>query len=128
MVSHSGAVRDPERLTARVLETATRRSGCRLDTYREGDTYYIDVELPGVDPADIDVTVDGAVLTLRASRPRAQGGDRRPPLGLSSRQIPLSSALDTDRLEAGYSDGVLTLRIPIVTAEPAADAARALAA
>ena len=108
MLLHSGAVRDPERLTARVFDSATRRSGCRLETYREGDTFYLDIDLPGVDPADIDFVVDHDVLTVRAAR-------RRDGLRLitGERQIRLDESLDTDRLEAGYADGQLTLRIPI---------------
>ncbi|HEU4349127.1 MAG TPA: Hsp20/alpha crystallin family protein [Actinoplanes sp.] len=109
MMFHHGAVRDPERLTARVFDSATVRSGCRLETYRDGDTYFIDIDLPGVDPADIDVTADRAMLTIRASRRRE--GLR---LVTSERQVPLSDTLDTDRLEAAYENGQLTLRIPIV--------------
>ncbi|HEU4347431.1 MAG TPA: Hsp20/alpha crystallin family protein [Actinoplanes sp.] len=112
MLLHHGAVRDPERLTARVFDSATRSSGCRLEAYREGDTFHVDIDLPGVDPADIDVSVDRKVLTIRASRRRE--GLR---LVTGERQIQLSDTLDTDRLEARYDDGQLTLRIPIV--EPA---------
>jgi HSP20 family protein len=112
MFLHHGTVRDPERLTARVFDSATRSAGCRLETYRDGDTFHVDIDLPGVDPADIDVTVDRKVLTIRASRRRE--GLR---LVTGERQVPLADSLDTDRLEARYEDGTLTLRIPIM--EPA---------
>ena len=117
MFLHHGAVRDPERLTARVFDSATRSAGCRLDTYRDGDTYHVDIDLPGVDPADIDVAVDGKVLTIRAARPpRGPAPDHR-----RVGSFPLADSLDTDRLEARYADGTLTLRIPII--EPAAQPA-----
>jgi HSP20 family protein len=119
MLLHSGAVRDPERLTARVFDRATRRSGCRLETYREGDTFYIDIDLPGVDPADIDFVVDHDVLTVRAAR---REGLR---LVAGERQIRLHESLDTDRLEARYEDGQLTLRIPIVEPADRAESKRA---
>ena len=79
MLLRTAAVRDFDRLTARVFDTATRTSGCRLDAYRDGDTFYIDIDLPGVDPAGIDVTVDGKVLTVRAERhqPAGEGSCRR---------------------------------------------------
>ena len=116
MFLHHGAVRDPERLTARVFDSATRSAGCRLETYRDGDTFHVDIDLPGVDPADIDVAVDGKMLTIRAAR-------RREGLRLitGERQLPLADSLDTDRLEARYADGTLTVRIPFI--EPAAQPA-----
>ena len=110
MLLHHGAVLEPERLTARVLDKPARSAGCRLETYRDGDTFHIDIDLPGVDPADIDFSVDDGVLTIRAVR-------RRDDLGLvaGEKQIPLSDTLDTDRIEARYADGQLTLRIPIMS-------------
>ena len=108
MLLHHGAVREPERLTARVLDQSARSAGCRLETYRDGDTYHIDIDLPGVDPADIDFSVDDRVLTIRAARRRE--GLR---LVAGEKQLPLSDHLDTDRIDARYEDGQLTLRIPI---------------
>jgi HSP20 family protein len=109
MLLHHGAVREPERLTARVIDRPAGSAGCRLETYRDGDTYHIDIDLPGVDPADIDFSVDDRVLTVRAARRRE--GLR---LVTGEKQLPLSDTLDTDRIEARYEVGQLTLRIPIV--------------
>ena len=81
MLLRSATVRDLDRLTARVFDTATRNSGARLDAYRIDDTFYIDIDLPGVDPASIDVTVDRKVLTVRAERKRTE---RRGPAACSS--------------------------------------------
>ena len=47
MLLRSATVRDLDRLTARVFDTATRTSGCRLDAYRDGETFFIDIDLPG---------------------------------------------------------------------------------
>ncbi|WP_305782558.1 Hsp20/alpha crystallin family protein [Symbioplanes lichenis] len=118
MLLRNDAFRDFDRLTARVFETATRTSGARLDAYRVDDTFFIDIDLPGVDPASIDITVDRKVLTVKAERKRsaAEGvqyvvTERQ--VGAVSRQIFLSDTLDTDRLEARYENGVLTLSIPV---------------
>jgi HSP20 family protein len=133
-------------LTARVFDSATLHHGCRLDAYREGDTYYIDIDLPGIDPATIDMTVDDSVLTVRAERTPAEREGLRlvvadRPDATFTRQVFLSDAmseamsgaisdaisgpvsgamagvrddvLDTDRLDATYDNGVLTLRIPL---------------
>jgi HSP20 family protein len=86
-----------------------------LDAYRIDDEYYIDIELPGVDPADIDVTADKDVLTVRAERKPTEGNEQRNPEQKAepfTREVSLAERLDTDRLEARYDNGVLTLRIP----------------
>jgi HSP20 family protein len=121
MYQRLDAHRVPDRITARVFDTATRSSGCRLDAHRDGDTFFIDIDLPGVDPAGIDVTVDRKVLTIRAERKRVENegrqfvvAERR--MGTFSRQVFLSDTLDTDRLEPHYDNGVLTLSIPITEA------------
>ncbi len=110
MSHHHGTVRKPDRLTARVFDSATRGAGARLDAYRDGDTFYIDIDLPGVDPADIDVMADRHVLTVRCARRRPERAGRT---GTVTRQVPLPGNLDTDHLDARYDDGVLTLHIPV---------------
>ncbi|GAA2542405.1 Hsp20/alpha crystallin family protein [Winogradskya consettensis] len=110
--------REFDRLTARVFDTATRNAGARLDAYRDGDTFVIDIDLPGVDPAGIDISVDRKVLTVRAERKRVEREGVKyvvaeRPTGAVSRQVFLSESLDTDRLEARYENGVLNLSIPV---------------
>ena len=58
------------------------------------------------------------MLTVRAERRRPTGEQielvaAERPMGTFTRQLFLGDTLDTDRLEAGYDNGVLTLRIPI---------------
>ena len=123
MLVRNYPVRDIDRLTARVFDTATRTSGARLDAYRDGDSFVIDIDLPGVDPAGIDVTVDRTVLTIRAERRRVERDGvqllvSERPMGTFTRRVVLSDTLDTDRLEARHDHGVLTLTIPLVKAAP----------
>lgn len=118
MLLRSATVRDLDRLTARVYDSTSRSTGARLDAYRIDDTFHIDIDLPGVDPAGIDITVDRKVLTVRAERKRVEGENVRylvaeRPTGPVSRQVFLSDTLDTDRLDARYENGVLTLSIPM---------------
>ena len=110
---------DFDRLTTRVFDSATRTGGARLDAYREGESFFIDIDLPGVDPASIDITVDRKVLSVRAERKRVERegvtyvvAERQ--MGPVSRQVFLSDSLDTDRLDARYDNGVLTLTIPVL--------------
>lgn len=111
MLLSSATVPDLDRLTARVLDNSDRGFGCRMKAYRIDDGFFVDVVLPGTGHADIDITVEQGVLTVRAER---VGRDEKQ----TERQIALAQTLDTDRLEARYTDGVLTLTIPVTGAKP----------
>jgi len=95
-----------------------------MDLYREGDDYTVAVDLPGVDPASIDIDVDDRTLTIRAERAakvakEAQWLSRERAMGTFARQLTLGHGLATDRITAEYTDGVLTLTIPVAeTAKP----------
>jgi HSP20 family protein len=117
MLPRSATVPDLDRLTARVFDSATLRSGARLDAHREGDTCYIDIDLPGGDPASIDVAVDRKTVTVRAERKQVDGDEQS--AGAESKVV-LSESLDMDRLEATHDNGVLTLSIPVIKRAPAA--------
>ncbi|MEV6493820.1 Hsp20/alpha crystallin family protein [Actinoplanes sp. NPDC051633] len=106
---------EPEQLTARVVGT-TRAAGCRVETYRDGETFHIDIDLPGMDPADIDVSVDDNVMTVRAAR-HSGGDEPQSPAQDYAKQVRLSDRLDTDRLDARYDDGALTISIPVRTTD-----------
>jgi HSP20 family protein len=97
------------------------RLGAPLDAYRRGDRFVVQVDLPGVEPSSVDVSVDGNVVTIRADRSWAPSeGDEvlvaERPLGSVSRQLFLGEALDADAIEASYDEGVLTLAIPVAGA------------
>jgi HSP20 family protein len=92
-----------------------------IDAYRRGDQFFIHVDLPGVDPDAIELTVEKNVLTIRTERRfDTEEGDEllisERPQGTSSRQLMLGDSLDSDSLEADYDQGVLTLRIPVAEA------------
>ena len=89
-----------------------------MDAYRRGDQYLIHLDLPGVDPDAIELTVEQNVLTIKAERRfEPDAGDElvitERPQGAFTRQLLVGESLDTDRLEADYDQGVLTLRIPV---------------
>ena len=92
-----------------------------VDAYRRGDEFLIHLDLPGVDPDAIELTVEQNVLTIKAERRyEPEEGDEllitERPQGTFTRQLLLGESLDTDRLEADYDQGVLTLRIPVAEA------------
>ncbi|MFC0007581.1 Hsp20/alpha crystallin family protein [Micromonospora siamensis] len=118
MLMRTDPFREIDRLAEQLFSTATRPAVMHLDAYRDGEWFYAVFDLPGVDPDSIDCTVERNVLTVRAQRRRPTGESvelvaAERPMGTFSRQLFLGDTLDTDRLEAGYDNGVLTLRIPI---------------
>jgi HSP20 family protein len=89
-----------------------------MDAYRRGDEFVVHFDLPGIEPASIDLTIDNNVMTVRAERSFEQrAGDEilvtERPQGGFTRQLMLGDQLDTDRIQADYDRGVLTLTIPV---------------
>jgi len=97
--------------------TLNRPAVMPMDAWREGDVFVLEFDLPGVAKESIDLDVERNVLTIRAERVARNGdwemlaGER--PRGLFSRQLVLGDNLDLEHIQAAYSDGVLTLRVPV---------------
>jgi HSP20 family protein len=113
--------RDFDRLASQLLGSATPTRGPRwmpMDLYRAGDHYVVNVDLPGVDPGSIDLSVDGTTLTVRAERTISAEDSARwlaqeRPAGSFMRQLSLGDGLDIDKIHASYENGVLSLTIPV---------------
>lgn len=120
MLMRTDPFRELDRLTQQVLGTATRPTGMPMDAWREDDQFVAAFDLPGVDRDSIDIDVERNVVTVRAERPTLNGKDEliaaERPRGVFSRQLFLGDTLDADKIEADYSGGVLTLRIPVAEA------------
>ena len=111
---------DPFQELTRQALTGTRRApvSMPMDAYREGDAVHIWIDIPGVRPEHLDVTVEKNSLTITANRAWEPGediqvlaGERAQ--GRFSRTIALGDNLDGEKLEAGYDDGVLHVTIPM---------------
>lgn len=118
MLMRTDPFRELDRLTQHLLGTPARPATMPIDAYRHGEEFVVEIDLPGVDPETVDLTVEQDVLTVRAQRQRQAVdeaellvGER--PHGSFSRQLFLGEGLDADRLDARYTDGVLVLRIPV---------------
>lgn len=113
--------REFDRLTQQVFGTngtANKPAVMPMDAYKSGNDYIIQFDLPGVTPESIDLDVEKNVLTVRAERrlefdEDAEVNVTERPRGVYSRQLFLGDTLDTDSIEANYSQGVLTLTVPI---------------
>ena len=120
MLMRTDPFRELDRLTQQVFGTngtLARPSVMPMDAWRDGDTFHVEFDLPGVDPDSIDLDVERNVVTVKAERPsRASDAEliaAERPRGVFSRQLMLGDNLDTENISASYDAGVLTLQIPV---------------
>lgn len=110
--------RDLDTLAQQAFGTRLRPSAMPLDAFRQGDTFTVRLDIPGVDPASIDLTVEKDVLTVSAERRWDVADDvqvvaSERPQGVYRRQLFLGKSLDADQVTADYTNGVLTVTIPV---------------
>lgn len=89
-----------------------------LDAFEKDGTYTLRFDVPGVDPENVDLTVEGNMLTVTAERSleETEGATwllRERPSGTHSREVRLGDRLDTGNVKASYNNGVLTVEIPM---------------
>jgi HSP20 family protein len=108
MLMRTDPFRELDRFTQQVFGTTARPAAMPMDAYRQGDNFYIHLDLPGIDADSISLTVEQNVLTVRAERAPAER-----PYGTYTRQVFLGETLDADKVAADYAAGVLTLTIPV---------------
>ena len=120
MLMRTDPFRDLDRLAQQVFGTTgtvARPSAMPMDAWRDGDQFVVQFDLPGMSLDSIDLDVERNVVTVRAERPDLPNNDEvlaaERPRGVFTRQLVLGDNLDTDKIEAAYDAGVLTLRIPV---------------
>ncbi|OLT40229.1 heat-shock protein Hsp20 [Serinicoccus sp. CNJ-927] len=110
-------LREMDRLMSEMRTPPTAAAAMPMDLYRTGERYVARVDLPGVDPSSIDIDVEDRTLTLRAERSEERDVEQwlshERPAGTFARQLTLGYGVALDRIEADYSDGVLTLTFPV---------------
>ncbi|HEX2171790.1 MAG TPA: Hsp20/alpha crystallin family protein [Dehalococcoidia bacterium] len=94
-----------------------------IDLYETPDNYVLVASLPGFRPDDVDITVHGEVLSIRAEFKNAEAPkdaqylvrERRP--GSLVRQLQLPRAVVPDKADADFENGVLRLTLPKAESE-----------
>jgi len=100
-------------------ERGPRTMAVPMDAYRKADSFVLELDLPGVEPDSVELTVEDDVLTIRAERPvPPQSDDIEPviserPYGIFTRQVLLGGGLDTEHIHADYDKGVVTVLLPV---------------
>lgn len=93
-------------------------AGVRMDAVRRPEEIELRFDLPGIDPASIDVTVDRGVLSVSASRSEEYAEGEKPyirerVMGSFTRRLRLSDTVDAEKIAASYDDGVLRVSVPL---------------
>jgi len=123
LTSYDPFTQEFDRLARRVFGTTngavSRRSVMPMDVIRRKDEVELRFDLPGIDPESLEVTVDRGVLTVSAKRAEeyAEGENpyrRERVMGTFTRRVSLSDTIDSEKIDAGYTNGVLSVRLPLL--------------
>ena len=93
-------------------------SGFPVDLYDNQDALELQAVLPGVKPDDIDISVTGNTVSIRAESRAEQEVKRRGALlqertfGTMVRSFTVPTQIDAEQVEATFEDGVLKVRLP----------------
>jgi HSP20 family protein len=117
MLMRFEAFRDNARITEELL-SGLRARQIPVDAYRRGDEFKVQLDMPGVDPGSIELTVEKDVLTIGGTRTWNQDESDQVYVaerahGEFGRQLFLGESLDRDSVTATYENGVLTITIPV---------------
>jgi len=89
-----------------------------VDIFETEDELVLKADVPEVDLNDIDVRVENQTLTLSGERKFDKEDSRKGyhrierAYGQFTRTFALPSTVDTEKVQAGYSNGVLTIQLP----------------
>ncbi|MDR1570190.1 MAG: Hsp20/alpha crystallin family protein [Oscillospiraceae bacterium] len=98
-------------------------SGFHVDVRDQGDSYLMEAELPGMKQEDIELTIDNDVLTVSATRKNERREEKENYLymerrnGRFQRSFTLDG-IDQEHIEAGYKDGILSVKMPKTSPAP----------
>jgi HSP20 family protein len=103
-----------------MLDGETRMARLPLDAYATDEEIVVQVQVPGVNPDDVEITYEGGTLTIRGETPpRLENVSyifQEQFHGSFSRSLQLNVPIDADKIEATFENGVLTLVLPKVEA------------
>lgn len=91
----------------------------RMESFRENGSYIVRVDLPGVNPKDINLTFDQGCLTIEGERKRAKEIEEGSLVqdevcyGSFVRSTAIPKGVKTEEMKAKYHDGVLEITAPM---------------
>ncbi|RYH07355.1 Hsp20/alpha crystallin family protein [Tropicimonas sp. IMCC6043] len=100
------------------FDLAGHRNSTRCDVVETDDAVELSVELPGMEMKDIELTVSDDLLTLKGEKKIERKEEKKGyylserSYGSVYRTVPLPPGVDTDKAEASFKNGVLTVKVP----------------
>jgi HSP20 family protein len=91
----------------------------RIESAVRENMLYVKADLPGIDPKDVELTVEGSQLTLRGERKAEHEGNeggyvhREVQYGSFVRSFTIPEGVKAEDIQAKYHNGVLELSIPL---------------
>jgi HSP20 family protein len=89
-----------------------------LDVRESEDRWEVTLDLPGLDPSDVSVTFEDGMLSIAGKRvfSKEDEGDTwhriERSFGTFARSLRLPQTADTEKIEASFDKGVLTVSVP----------------
>lgn len=101
---------------SRWLTSGEPRCEVPIDVYTTDEELVISASVPGVNPSDVEITIEGDTLTIRGEIPAPlENVDyiaQERPYGKFQRTLRLNIPVQADKAEAVFDRGILTLTIP----------------
>jgi HSP20 family protein len=115
MLAHALGLHARQQGNDRAMTTAWAPA---LDISERKDAYLVTVEVPGVEPEDLDITMEDGLLTIKGERQFTSESseqqfhrvERR--YGAFRRSITLPAQVQADHIEATFDNGVLQIVVP----------------
>lgn len=91
----------------------------KVNTFVKDGVFHLEAELPGIDRKDLDVSIEGQVLTLRGERKlskETKDSDylvKESSYGSFLRRMTLPEGVDSEKVHAAYDNGILTVTMPV---------------
>jgi HSP20 family protein len=87
----------------------------RIETYRKDNEFVVRLDLPGVDPNDLEVRAEGNLLTITGERKsETKNSDYQETYyGKFERTLTLPQGVEADKIAANSRHGVLEIRVPL---------------
>lgn len=104
--------------TSRLPEWTRGELAPQLDVNEDDKAFHVKIDLPGMDQKDVDITMSDRTLTIRGERKEDKETKekeyyrRERAYGAFRRTIEIPAAVDATKIEAKFSNGVLTIELP----------------
>ena len=87
----------------------------RVDTCVKDDKIVVRADVPGVDPKEVDISLEGNVLTIRGERKAEEdkADYREVYYGRFERRVRVPNGTDPEKISATYRNGVLEVSVPL---------------